>query len=67
MEIRLTIQLKKIFQLIYKIKKIFLFKMEVETNEEDPWDEIGEDDVVESKEEIIKEKIDDNFIKEDTI
>ena len=30
-------------------------------------DEIGEDDVVESKEEIIKEKIDDNFIKEDTI
>ena len=42
-------------------------KVKVETNEEDPWDEIGEDDVVESKEEIIKEKIDDNFIKEDTI
>jgi len=42
-------------------------KVKVETNDEDPWDEIGEDDIVESREENIKEKIDDNFIKEDTI
>lgn len=42
-------------------------KVKVETNDEDPWDEIGEEDVIESKEENIKEKIDDNFIKEDTI
>ena len=42
-------------------------KVKVETNDEDPWDEIGEEDVVESKEENINEKIDDNFIKEDTI
>ena len=42
-------------------------KVKVEANDEDPWDEIGEDDVVLSKEENIKENIDDNFIKEDTI
>ena len=42
-------------------------KVKVEIGDEDPWDEIGEEDVVESKEENIKESIDDNFIKEDTI
>lgn len=42
-------------------------KVKVETNDEDPWDEIGEEDVVESNEEKIQEKIDENFIKEDTI
>ena len=42
-------------------------KVKVEANDEDPWDEIGEEDVVESNEEKIQEKIDENFIKEDTI
>ena len=42
-------------------------KVKVETNDEDPWDEIGEEDVVLRKEEKKKKKIDDDFIKEDTI
>lgn len=42
-------------------------KVKIEASDEDPWDEIGEDDVVESREENIKEQIDDNFIKEDTL
>lgn len=42
-------------------------KVKVETNDEDPWDEIVDGDVVESSEEKISEKIDENFIKEDTI
>ena len=42
-------------------------KVKVEANDEDPWDEIVDGDVVESNEEKISEKIDENFIKEDTI
>lgn len=42
-------------------------KVKVEANDEDPWDEIGEDDIVESNEERLDEKIDEDFIKEDTI
>ena len=47
-------------------------KVKVEANDEDPWDEIGEDDVeeinnVNSTESDIDKKVDENFIKEDTI
>lgn len=40
-------------------------KVKVEANlEEDPWDEIGDGD---TQEEVISEKIDENFIKEDNL
>ena len=47
-------------------------KVKVETNEEDPWDEILEDDIVEENDskivnEEIDKNIDENFIKENTI
>lgn len=47
-------------------------KVKVETNDEDPWDEIGEDEVeevndVKSVATDLDNKIDENFIKEDTI
>ena len=47
-------------------------KVKVEANDEDPWDEIGEDDVEEINNvnaitDDIKENIDENFIKDDSI
>ena len=42
-------------------------KVKVETNDEDPWDEIGEDDVVSNDANDTIENVDENFIKEDVI
>ena len=68
--VKANIEGNKINYTIEKVLGVELvgdIKVKVETNDEDPWDEIGEEDVIESKEENIKENIDDNFIKEDTI
>ncbi len=68
--VKANIEGNKINYTIEKVLGVELvgdIKVKVETNDEDPWDEIGEEDVIESKEENIKANIDDNFIKEDTI
>ncbi len=68
--VKANIEGNKINYTIEKVLGVELvgdIKVKVETNDEDPWDEIGEEDVIESKEVNIKENIDDNFIKEDTI
>ena len=54
-------------ELVLGIEVVGDIKIKVETNEEDPWDEIVEEDIVDSKEENIKNEIVENFIKEDTI
>ena len=68
--VKADIEGNKITYTIEKVLGIELvgdIKIKVETNEEDPWDEIVEEDIVDSKEENIKNEIVENFIKEDTI
>ena len=68
--VKANIEGNKINYTIEKVLGVELvgdIKVKVETKDEEKWDEIGEEDVIESKEENIKENIDDNFIKEDTI